>query len=261
MELESQMRAIEELQKMAYARKNSIVLSGISGSGKTYLARRYSDMLGIVDFVVVEPKVSAVKDAIDKAMFIDNDIVICIENLDTGASSVASALLKFLEEHDDNVYIVVTCRNDHMIPDTILSRSIEVDVGSPTDSDIDSYCMERYSTTFDSISNMWMYRCARSYSDADSIFNLSKDNVDYLRKLEIGKVLQDSISSATWKLFHFPDKSDVPARVMIRHIIDRNGDNIDRIRYCVEALDQIDMNRVAPYIVMNRLVMNLKYGS
>ena len=140
MNLINQQRVIPELTRFAENKRHNLLISGIEWCGKTYLAKLYAKKLNIDDFQIVESKISSVKDAIENCIHINTPIVLCIENLDLGVNAVSYAILKFLEEPSDNVYIVVTCRNIKRIPDTILSRCVTIALSPMVESDLVVYC-------------------------------------------------------------------------------------------------------------------------
>ena len=52
MNLICQKQAVEQLQEAAKSKCQSILLSGPSGCGKTYLAKMYSKLLDVPDFLI-----------------------------------------------------------------------------------------------------------------------------------------------------------------------------------------------------------------
>ena len=134
-----QQNAIAELKSLSKYLRHSVLIEGPSGSGKSFLAKQYSQYLNILDFQVINPRVDDIRYCIDTCSGINNDIVICIENLDTGVREASYALLKFLEEPSDNIYVIITCNSIHHVPDTIVSRSSIVSINAPARADIDTY--------------------------------------------------------------------------------------------------------------------------
>ena len=63
---DSHKEPLAELQTLAQAHRQSVLISGPSGSGKSYLCQQYANMLGIDDFVSIEPKVSDIREAMDR---------------------------------------------------------------------------------------------------------------------------------------------------------------------------------------------------
>ena len=107
MEYRCQMNALEELKELAKSDRHSILIEGFEGCGKSYLAHEYRRMLGIHDFCIVKSDMDSIRETIDSTTTTNSKIVLCIENLDCGVVNVSYALLKFLEEPQNNVYIVV----------------------------------------------------------------------------------------------------------------------------------------------------------
>ena len=135
----NQQEAIKTLEILANNRHHGVVISGTKGSGKSYLAKKYAEMLKIEDFYPVNPSMADVKAVITLCTEATNDIVLCIENLDSGVLQVSYPLLKFIEDCPKHIYVVVTCFNIRQIPDTILSRCALVSINNPVAEDIERY--------------------------------------------------------------------------------------------------------------------------
>ena len=93
--LKCQSSALDELQNLADSDRHSVLIEGVAGSGKTYLAKQYAKFLSINDFVTVNATVNDIRKSIDTSYNLESKIVICIENLDTGVAGASHTLLKF----------------------------------------------------------------------------------------------------------------------------------------------------------------------
>ena len=153
MRAKSQIRPLEELQTLATSNRQSVMISGPAGSGKSYLAQQYANMLGIDDYSAFDPKVADIREALDSCMTINNRVLLEIKNLDMGVPAASYTLLKSLEEPLAHVYIVITCRNPDRVPDTIISRSAVINLGPPTLDDIDAYGKEKDTLKFNVVSS------------------------------------------------------------------------------------------------------------
>lgn len=259
MQLMCQLEGCQELRILADANRHSILISGVDGCGKTYMARQYAHMLGIHDFQLIEPKVQNIKDTISDCYRITTPIVISIENLDMGMLSASYALLKFLEEPLSNVYIVVTCRNIKHIPDTIISRSNVITLAPPTSDDLVSYAKEIDSRQFDMIKNMDIWGCARTFNDVDYILKLNSAQLNYFQSLPSILNSKESISSISWKLQKYPDGTATPIDLVIRYIMNTSSSEyIWKMGH--ECLQDMAMGRISTYAILAKFLLECKYG-
>ena len=174
-----QTEPINELKRLAQSNRQSVLVEGPPGCGKTYLTQQYANTLNIDDFSIIQPKVADIREALDGCLSISNKVMLCIENLDLGQPASAYTLLKSLEEPLPHVYIVITCRNAKQVPDTIISRSAVINVGPPNDIDIDSYGKSKDAIKFANLCTRLVWHCVRSFSEADAAFNMSIDEIAY----------------------------------------------------------------------------------
>lgn len=258
MDFTNQQSSIYELQKLAESRKHNILIDGSIGSGKTYLAKQYANMLGIDDFHIIESKVSAVKDMIESCYQIVSPILICIENLDTGVDAVSYSLLKFLEEPSDNVYIVVTCRNIKCIPDTIISRSAVVSVPPIMECDLVHYAQSKDKVRFDEISNLKLWQCIKSTNDIDTVFSLDQKQLEYIVSLKSIIYSNDPVSTTLWKIQKFPDGTSTPIKFIVQYLMSVIDSKIIwRSGYkCIKSLSS---SRISTNAAVSRFLLDIKY--
>ena len=256
--LECQANSLEELNKLAESKKHSILIEGFEGTGKTYLAMRYAEMLKVTDFQVIEPKVSEIKESIDSFVNLSNDVVVCIENLDTGMLGASYTLLKFLEEPKSNIYIVVTCRNIKQIPDTIISRCVTVPVGHPTEDDLKIYSCNIDPGRYNDLKDLGIWPCITTFVDLDKCHKLTLDQLNYFKEIDQMLKFNKPVSDMSWKIGHFKDNSETPINIIIRYIMKKiNTPYIHRIG--IECLDDLTNSRIASHAVLSKFLFDAKY--
>lgn len=250
---------IEELSKLAANDRHSVLIEGVSGCGKTYLARTYATLLNIPDFQIIEPTVQSIRDTVEACINLSNPVVICIENLDKGVLSASYTLLKQLEEPNSNTYIVVTCRNSSAVPETILSRSVCISCSNPTPDDINQYANNKDKTKFQIFKNMKLWSSVRSFKDVDTLFLTTPEQQEYLVKYPELLKKNDNISNIQWSMSHYPDNSELPVPLAIRYLMDIT--NNSHIRYqCISCLNDMNMGRIAQHAVLAKFILECKYG-
>lgn len=253
-----QKSALSELQSLALADKHSILIEGAEGSGKSYLAMQYAQMLNVGDFQQVTPKVDVLKDTINACLQLNNPIVLCIENLDLGVAGAAYVLLKFLEEPLPNTYIVVTCRNINNVPDTIVSRSAVVVTAPPVDLDISSYSLGKNPQRFNELRGSKLWACVRTFKDADTVLGLNSQQLEYFNSLESLAQFRDTVSNLVWKISHYTDNSEAPVDLVIRYLMDLiNTPHIRRAG--IECIRDLSQSRIASHAVLARFAFECKY--
>ena len=232
MNFNCQSAAISELQKLAKAGRQSILIEGFEGCGKSYLAGMYAQMLNCNDFVVVNPTISEVKATVDDCYQLNNRVVLCIENLDTGVVGASYALLKFLEEPYPDIFIVVTCRNLKRIPDTIISRSFVVTISNPTKSDIDEFARNKYPNRYNKVVGHSIWKCVRTF--------------------------KDTVANLTWKLGHFDDNSECPIELTMRYLMELNLSPFIN-KCCIDCIKDINQGRIAKHAALAKFCFDAKY--
>ena len=258
MEFNYQKLAIGELKKSADFRRQSILIEGFEGSGKSYLAGMYAKFLSIPDFIEVQPTVNEIRSTIDDCYQLTNPIVLCIENLDLGVNGASYSLLKFLEEPYPNIFIVVTCRNINRVPDTIVSRSFVITIPNPIKSDIELFAKTKYPNRYNKVRNHAIWKCIHTLKDADTIMMMSDDQLSYFDNLRQLFPFKSSISEVTWKLGHFEDNSETPIELVIRYIMELN--NSQHVEKCgIDCIKDLTQGRIAKHAVLAKFCFELKY--
>lgn len=260
MNLKCQASAIEELKNLASRDRHSILIEGVSGCGKTYLAKQYSKILNIPDFVGINSTVNDIRKAIDMCYNLESKVVVCIENLDSGVSGASYTLLKFLEEPRENIYIVVTCCNINKVPDTIVSRSSVVTVSAPTSDDLDvfsrEYPLEKQKITKDR-NGLWS--AVKNFWDVDYCMNLSISYCDHLDDL-LGLIQSKKpVSDVVWSLGHYPDGTEIPVEFAIKYIVSNISSKSIK-KKGILCIKELESSRLASHAVLSRFVMDCKWG-
>ncbi|MCM1226163.1 MAG: AAA family ATPase [Clostridium sp.] len=259
MNLINQQKVIPELAKLAESRRHNVLISGTEGCGKTYLARLYAKQLGIEDFIIAESKVSSVKEAIDTCMNLHTPIVLCIENLDLGVNAVSYAILKFLEEPSENVYIVVTCRNVKGIPDTILSRCVSLTLSPMAKTDILLYAKEQNAVQFAQVyKDRVLWECVKSIGDADKVLGLTALQISYFKNLQSLLNGKSTVSDIIWKLQKFPDGTAAPIEITIRYLMYSIKSSVV-FTACHKCLTALSNGKIGTHAILARFVFELKY--
>lgn len=257
LDFKNQTLAKDELAQLAAQDKHSIMIEGPEGCGKTFLAKYFAHQLHCDDFQVITPKVQDLKSAIEECYQISTPVVLCIENLDAGVVAASYALLKFLEEPLSYVYILVTCRSREQVPDTIVSRSAVVTVGAPTHEDVLTYAKDRNFEKFFSFKDMPIWKAIKSFGDVDTLFKLTKENVEYIQTLPMYLKSNDAVSNTMWKLQKFPDNESTPLVLVIRYIL------CTEPKYwfvCHTCLQELAIGQIAAHAVLAKFLLDCKYA-
>ena len=256
MELVCQAQAISQLSDLKSANVHSIIISGPQSSGKSYLSKKYADMLEVSDFYIIQPKVSELRETIESCSGISTPVVLCIENLDTGVFAASSAILKFLEEPSSNIYIIVTARNIKMLQDTIISRSHVVYVNPPTSSDLISYAIDKFPEEYRLYSGRDLWSCVKSFDDVELFLSMDMSQIQYIEDILSVLYKSQCVSDSIWAMQKYPDnQGDTPIKLVIRYIIYKCPDVlVDGI----ECIRQLELKRIANYAIISKFVFKLR---
>ena len=258
MKMQNQIEALKTLSILAEHRQHGVVISGSRGSGKTYLSKEYAKLLHINDYMLVNPSMADVKTIIHMCTEATNDVVLCIENLDAGVLSVSYPLLKFIEDCPKNLYVVVTCTNIRQIPDTILSRCALISINSPVSSDIIQYAQSKDKTAYEWLKDTAVWKCVRNFADADIVLKLNVEQYKYLESLKDLLSFKSSVSSISWKLQNYEDKSPTPIKFVIYYLMSLMTTH-HGMRSCLQCLDALDTNRMSQNAIITKFVFENKY--
>lgn len=254
----SQTEALEELNKLAKSHRQSIIIEGPVGSGKSWLSKEFANIVGVSDYMTVAPKVAELREALDSSSALGTEVVLSIENLDLGVAAASYTLLKSLEEPAPNVYIIITCRNMQLLPDTIMSRSAIITVGPPTNNDIDLYGEQKDRLKFNNVKERLVWQCVRSFTDADSVLNMANDEIDYYESLSELCLFRDNVSSMTWTLGHYPSGKESNLELAIRSIMElMKKPFITKIG--IDCIRDLNSGRIAQHAVIAKFLFNAKY--
>lgn len=252
-----QQSAVLELQSLAQYNRHSILIEGSLGCGKTFLARQYAKYLNTPDFQVIVPTVQAIRDCIEQCVGLDNPLVVCIENLDSGVKGAAYTLLKFLEEPADNIYVVITCRNINNLPDTIISRSSVVTINPPVSQDIHNYAQYRDSTKFIQYSSTDLWSAVRSFQDVDIMLGLSLEQIEYIQSLYNLVLSSESASSIVWKFTHFSDNKELPVELALQYCM-MSASSYKLRQLAVSCLNELSKSRIAQHVIITQFIFQFK---
>lgn len=253
-----QVEPLTELDNLHKANRQSILIEGPSGCGKSYLAYQYANMLNISDIIAVQPKVADIREAIDSSMQLQTDVVLVIENLDLGVLAASYTLLKTLEEPLPHVYIVITARNIKYVPDTIISRSAVVTANIPLSRDLDNYAKHKDEIKYEQIKNRLVWKCAKSFTDADRIIQMNLDQISYYESLAEVCTFKDSVSNIIWTIGHYPNNEPCDLELSIRSIMELMHSSF--VTRCgIECLRDLSSNRLAQHAVLAKFIFNAKY--
>lgn len=258
MKMQNQTEALKTLSILSESRQHGVVISGARGSGKTYLSKQYAKLLHIDDYMLVNSNMADIKSVIQMCIDATNDIVLCIENLDAGVLTVSYPLLKFIEDCPKNLYVVVTCTNVRQIPDTILSRCALVSINNPTASDIEQYAISVDTAAYDWLKDTDIWKCVKNFADADAMLKLNVEQYKYLIGLKDLLSFNSSVSTISWKLQNYEDKSPTPIKFVIYYLMNLMNTYHSK-KSCLQCLDALDTNRMSQNAIITRFVFENKY--
>lgn len=258
--LKNQQAIMADISMLAAKKQHNILISGTEECGKTYLAKLFTKELGIEDFQVIESKITSIKDTIDACIGSTTPLVLCIENLDTGVNAVSYAMLKFLEEPSENIYIVITCRNVRRIPDTIISRCVTVNLSHMDESDLISYAKENDPIKYAELrKDEILWKCVKSIKDVDLVLGMTAAQIGYIQALSGVFKSKESVSTIVWRLQKYQDGTQTPIELVVRYLLYINSDSrwFSACHRCLSALSEC---RIGTHAVLSKLAFELKYS-
>lgn len=258
MEFECQKSAIEQLHQLAKSDKHSILISGVAGCGKSYLAAYYAKLLNISTYHKISPKVGDLKDMLENSYKLQDKQVICIENLDSGVSAAAQVILKYLEEPSPNVYVIVTCVNASTLPSTILSRSISVKINQPFFDDLSQFGNYLNSDKFKILASSSIKSCMKSFTDVLKFLNLTQDQFQYYETLKDSSFWLQPFDTLMWNLGHYPDNSKSDLSLVFRVIIESYDISTTLFKSALSALLDLENNKVSSNAILGKFVFDIK---
>lgn len=257
MNLVCQKEALANIRLLANHKQHGVLIIGDSGSGKTYVARKYANLLGISDFYLINPVMADLKSMIDECVRNTNPVVLCIENLDHGVVQASYPLLKLIEDCPNHIYIVVTCCNLYSIPDTIPSRCALVSINPPTRLDIEQYAQSTDMTAYLNLHDKPIWKCIKGLADVNTLLNMTPDQMKYIESLRGLAWNKDTVSTLSWKLQHYEDKTETPLSMVIRYLM--QNINVNYRKACLDCLNDLAENRISKNAIVSKLVFELKY--
>lgn len=261
MNFSCQESAMLNLKNCAENDYHSILIEGVSGSGKTYLASQYMKMLDNVEnFRSVKASVSDIRESIQDCYSMDTRILICVENLDQGVKAASYTLLKFLEEPRSDVYIVITCKDRSLVPDTIISRSVCISINTPTEDDIKQYGNYKDKPKFKEIQYTPLYKCIQTFSDVDLVLNMTNAQRLYFESLKEVSKFKESVSNIVWAIGHYDDGSETPVHLVLRYLLNLRKNDLVYQRKIIDCMLDLNKGNVGSHAVLSKLVFDCKYG-
>ena len=259
MYFEFQNRVIEKLKLSAESDLHSILVSGSSGSGKTYICKQYADMCNIGNVLHVLPTVDSIRSAIESCYTTDQKILLLVENIDTGVPSSSNTLLKFLEEPLPHVYIIVTCRNIQRVLPTIISRCVSINLQSPQYSDLCVYAESLNREKCEHLKSFKLFKTLRSFSDIDAVMKMSDEQISYIMNFDKEIKKTASVSSLSWKICHFKDNTDIPISMIVYYLY-FFAKNTDYRLSCLDCLRSLESSSISKNAILSKLLFELKYA-
>lgn len=258
MNMQCQQIALDNLNKLVSSNRHTIIITGPSSCGKTYLAKEWGKLLGITDFYMCSPIVSDIKATIDLIVSDRTPVVLCIENLDQGQVKAAYPLLKLLEECPEYLYACVTCSNIRDIPDTIVSRCSVIDVGNPSQSDLAQYSKSINVSRYETLKDQTIWKCVRGFADAKEVLEFDANKLDYFSKLKDIIPFKDTVSNISWKLQNYNDNTKTNLIIVIRYMYHLFESPHDK-KACIKCLDDLNRGAISKNAVLSKFILENKY--
>lgn len=257
MKLKFQENALKDLEYIADKDSHSILISGIRGSGKTYLASQFAKMKNIPTFHSVMPKIADIRTMMVQSMTLSDNQVICIEDLDDGAYGASQALLKYLEEPLQNVYVIITCNNVSKLTNTIPSRAISVNVKHPLNEDLVSFAKYQNFGKYKQIYDSLVFKSCKSLSDIKAALNFTNDQIQYFDNYKSDNFLKGNVDSLIWNMSHFDDNQPCDPTWCFKCILCGNCSIIVK-KAAIDALLSLEEKRISKTAILGEFAMRVK---
>ena len=257
MELTFQESSLKDLEYIADKDSHSILISGIRGCGKTYVANQFAKMKHISTFHSIQPKIADIRTMMSQSLSLSDNQVICIEDLDDGVYGTSQALLKYLEEPTDNIYVIITCNNVSKLTNTIPSRAIPVNIRHPVAKDLQEFAKyvnpSKYKQYYDSL----VFKSCKSLSDIKSCMNFTYDQVQYFENYKNDNFLRGSVDSLMWNMSHFDDNQPCDISWCFKCIVTGDCSTIIK-RASIDSLLQLEGKRISKKAILGEFAMRVK---
>lgn len=250
----NQESAVSELKNLAKSDRHSILIHGVNGCGKTWLAKQYHLFVKADEYIILNSKIQDIKDFIPKVYDAEWKTVLCIENIDYGVDGVSQSLLKLFEEPPENLYIILTARNIKRVPTTILSRSAQVYVKGFRREDLMIYAKEKYGLKAESMKADIDVFC-KNPSDIDFIFGLKSEDLEYVKTLSTLINSKNPVATSVWKMQSIPSGAKIPMHIILRSLYNTLNPECRDIVLQYDA--DIDSG-VPNHVILSAMVLNLK---
>lgn len=133
------------------------IFVGPVGSGRKLIAQKVAKQLQ-ASLVVIEPKVDAVREAIDMAYKQKNPVVYLIADADNTSNAAKNALLKVTEEPPRQAYFIMTLTDIENTLPTLTSRGAVFHLSPYTEQELREYA-ERYDVEDDQVLDILVNVC------------------------------------------------------------------------------------------------------
>ena len=257
MTLEFQSNAIYELNLCAALDHRSIVIVGKRGTGKSHLAKYFANVVGADMCVSVQPKASEIRETVDSLIQMNTKRVLVVENLDDATFGTSQILLKLFEEPVPNLYIVITCVNPSMVPNTIHSRALRVFVKDPTQSDLDTYAKEKDERKQDVYKKYRAYKTCKTLSDIDELFGYNLDAIKHFETFKNTKFLRKPIGTSIWSINHDDSNAKLSSKIALRVLLASIEPGLV-YKEVLDALTDLELGRISENAILTRMVLHLK---